>query len=441
MRREEFVKKSHSAVLVCSFTQDGKFNVPEGYDGSWITNPHSIDNRLIDEFGPVPDPKAIHSLLLDCEPAALIVVVDEAYIKGMWIPIIMEEYGAFTGTGEQMDFVSGVILNILTIKGVLIPGLPINIIYKTNRNLVLNKPWIHGLSVRQVRDSESVRQIFAQTKNTSPDNTADARVSLIGNQNEKYLYPTKIQLYKAMIKDVPGSDQFLLTDTAHLWILGFWLNLFDTEDIITALTAAFDYFDFLLRLAVYYLRTKEGALPEGRLSEIDVQALAKELIDRADRNETPDEVASSITEMRLEITDHIRALQEQMEKTYGYDIQGDRFNLLGLCGLVRRMRNDMKGHGYMRKEASWYAWELMMHYISMLHVILNTAHFYFSYEGISGMEIGWDGETLIKSLFFETDDGKPCLAWNCRRDGSLEYINYYSGKYIIPSLTLGGAGK
>ena len=177
MKREEFVKKNHSAVLVCMFTQDGKFKVPDGYDWSWIVNPHMIDNRLVDEFGPVPDQKAIHSLLLDCEPAALIVVVDEAYIKGLWIPIIAEEFGAFSGSAEQMDFVSGIILNVLTIKGVLIPGLPINIIYKTNNNYVLNKPWIRGLSVRQVRDIESVQQIFAQTKIASSDFTSEGRVS------------------------------------------------------------------------------------------------------------------------------------------------------------------------------------------------------------------------------------------------------------------------
>ena len=434
MRRDEFARKYHSAVLVTAFTEGHEFVVHDGYDGKWIRNLHLATRDLIDEFGAEPEPKEVQELLLDCEPEALVTVVDDWYLDQIWVEEAEKEFGSFTGSSEQMDYVIGVILSVMASFGVLIPAVPITIIFQTKRNIYIGKQWIRNLTVKRSASAEQTQMIFGQVRNVKTETALLERVSGFGREQEKYLYSSPIDLYKGTVNDIPGSDRFLLSETVHPWILGFWLNLFDTGDIITALTAAFDYFDFVLRLAVYFLRTKEGVEPKGRLSDLDVQTLAEEIIDKAEREETPDTVSSGVTMLRPEISEHMRKLLDQLERIYGYDIQGKRFNLLGLTGLVRRMRNDMKGHGYMSKETAWYAWELMMHFISILHVMMDTAHFMFSYEGNEGMLVGWDNETWFRGPYYIADEGKPCLAWNCRNNGKIEYINYYSGKYIIPSI-------
>ncbi len=436
MTATEFSKKYGKGIILFNKADRYAMGIPKDRQASYILDPDKLNESQITGAGSKIATPQLRALLAGCRPYLEVFAVDETYIRRMlWSDSMKAVYGEFSWTEIQTRVVLDQFIWLMDRLGTVIPEINKRIVFITDDSAEIPaRYWMRAFKIDVVHDQEELDRYvsglpFPDLGSIDLELTASAAEE---GRAADSIMTDRYDLYDSLRKDLEHGDGITECEGYSPWIMGFWQNLFRMGDMTTALTAAFDYFEFLLRLAVYAVLTKEGTDPEEAPATGDIQTAAEILISLSEKGKVRSQTAERILSGTYRIPGHLRRLQEETGKKLNYEIEGDRYNFLGLCGIVRSMRNDTKGHGFIRPAAARSCWGMMLYLCCMLHWFLDVREFNFSEERGTTW-LGWTDGQYKNSPYLYARDGYPCLLWEIRR-GTKAYINYFDGEYVIPSI-------
>lgn len=211
--------------------------------------------------------------------------------------------------------------------------------------------------------------------------------------------------------------------------------IFECSDIRRVMFG-FDCLELIMRvLDIYIWVCRNGAENHGKYN---VPSGFSNIAQRIINNISPDDPHYSDISSECCLTDTAQLCLNVACAYYGFETDGDRCDLCGLVTLLKEIRNKTRGHGIINKNNSGIVWNFIVCMLFYVSRFLNIEKFTFKVSG-SDVLCGYEGRIYNMSPLIWVDNGMPCIpvsagGSNKNSCEAKKYMNFFSGKYVIPEM-------
>lgn len=314
---------------------------------------------------------------------------------------------------------------------------------------IINAP--DELTVSQVKEKLAVRCNVLLYKNwsdispeeliVSPDNSISHRSSNVGvplshkvKQDISMGVGVNLNMLWVILERESGYDiSFSRCDSYLIKLLREML--FEPSETKRVMLG-FDLLDFMLRMfSLHCWMLNSEKLSSEYEIPTSFSMLSKQITDNAKNAPEINEHLSAV----YALPDIFVCCIKKIEVCFGYKIIGDSYNFRGMMSLLNEIRNKTRGHGVLTEANSGSIWNFLVCEMFFLMRSIDVMDFTIYSENGQFFTEHRGVKCCISSLII-TEDAMPCIpvsASGTRKNSSakkLRYMNYFSGKYIVPDV-------
>lgn len=224
------------------------------------------------------------------------------------------------------------------------------------------------------------------------------------------------------------------------------------HSINQSVMALLDYSELILRCAAYYCYIREQKVIEeyirvhglhinryGKeidydevLTTADLQTLGQIIHAAAAKR---DQLFPSVLDYQIELEDTTKKIFSALDQYIKFDFNTETVSFIDLCNITRQVKNRI-AHASLEDENEYIIWSFLAYDMLLLSNYLNIDEFHVHLKD-NKIYCGYYTEAYYAGQFFKLKDHHICLLHNIRNSSSkkqCEFINYFDGDLIIPSI-------
>lgn len=240
------------------------------------------------------------------------------------------------------------------------------------------------------------------------------------NKYSSYIYLT-----------IPHQDMDYCFTPRNYYLCGFFHNMFRENERIPSVLAGFDYADLLLRFVLYHTAQKRGLIFDEKLVDDNLQFMGEKIFELVTKEDCIYRYVTTPVDVNVTLQNALLILGEY----FPICAKGEKVTFLGLCTLLRVIRNQTRGHGSIREEISQPLWFSLYVLLVILGEMLRVQDFQIEVTEDGKILTGYFSEKMLYPMenYGYTKNGFPCILYGCSKNGR-EYINYFQGDIIVPEI-------
>lgn len=268
-------------------------------------------------------------------------------------------------------------------------------------------------------------------------------------RNGTYYFGHPYMLFELLPKDCREQFQNVFRNKR---IYEFLHNAFVMDQPFQSVMALLDYGELILRCCAYFMflrqaapihdyieRTPRCAYRYNRrledpaaLTKADIQTLA-EIISAGAASE--EEIYPELRSKLFEVEGILKiSIFQPLEQLLEIRFQEEQFDFIGLCSVIRYIRNRIKAHGSIQDKNIGCIWNFLAYSMLILSAYLRIWDFDVCQKN-DGQWCGYPGAEVKADPFFHRKDDSFCVLHDmkvAKEKKVYEYINYFEGEMIVP---------